>query len=103
MGVIYTRTGRRFFDKGKETEILSRLNDELQSKRYFEKYETDYVLLDAEIMPWNLKAKDLISEQYAHVSENAILNRMKLKEKLAFAAEKNEDLTRFLDRNRRET
>ena len=38
-------------------------------------------------MPWNLKAKDLISEQYAHVSENAILDRMKLKEKLASAAE----------------
>ena len=49
-------------------------------------------------MPWNLKAKDLISEQYAHVSENAILDRTKLKEKLASAAEKkkNEDLTRFL-------
>ena len=40
LGVIYTRTGRRFFDKGKETEILLRLNEELQSKRYFEKYET---------------------------------------------------------------
>ena len=96
LGVIYTRTGRRFFDEGTETEILAKLNEELQSKRYFEKYDTDYVLLDAEIMPWNLKAKELISEQYAHVSENAILDRTKLKEKLASAAHKNEDLTRFL-------
>lgn len=81
-GVIYSRTGRRFFDKITEQKVLRELNEELTRKGYFEKYETDYVLLDTEIMPWNLKAKELISSQYAHVSENAILDRKKLLEKL---------------------
>ena len=97
LGVIYTRTGRRFFDQSTETEIVLKLNEELVNKGYFEKYETDYVLLDAEIMPWNLKAKELISSQYAHVAENAILDLSKLKEKLEAVAGDNADLNKWLD------
>lgn len=37
-------------------------------------------------MPWNLKAKELISKQYAHVAENAILDRENLKGKLKAAS-----------------
>ncbi len=97
LGIIYTRTGRRFFDKSTENEIVLKLNEELTNKGYFEKYKTDYVLLDAEIMPWNLKAKELISGQYAHVAENAILDRSKLKEKLEPVAGDNEDLNKWLE------
>ncbi|WP_342511789.1 polynucleotide kinase-phosphatase [Sporosarcina sp. FSL K6-1522] len=97
LGVIYTRTGRRFFDLSIEKDIVLKLNDELKNKGYFDKYKTDYVLLDAEIMPWNLKAQSLISGQYAHVAENAILDRSKLQEKLVAIAGNNEDLTRWLE------
>lgn len=89
LGVIYTRTGRRFFDNGTESEIVKSLNDDLRAGGYFTKYETDFVLLDAEIMPWNLKAKELIQHQYAHVSEAALLDRSQLAEKLARAAGSN--------------
>ena len=44
---------------------------DLVKSGYFERYNTDFVLLDAEILPWNLKAKDLILNQYAHVGEMA--------------------------------
>lgn len=101
VGVEYGETdyasGRRFFDNTTEAEIVLKLNEELVNKGYFEKYKTDYVLLDAEIMPWNLKAKELISGQYAHVAENAILDRLKLKEKLDAVAGDNEDLDRWLE------
>ncbi|RBW69663.1 polynucleotide kinase-phosphatase [Bacillus taeanensis] len=96
LGVIYTRTGRRFFNVETKKEIVLKINKELQEKRYFEKYDTEYVLMDAEIMPWNLKAKELISSQYAHVSENAILDRRKLTHKIATAAEENEQLKIWL-------
>ncbi len=43
------------------------------------------MLLDAEILSWNLKAKELISSQYAHVSEVSLLDRRKLLEKLELA------------------
>lgn len=81
-GVIYSRTGRRFFDKITEQKVVQDLNEELTQKGYYDKHETDFVLLDAEIMPWNLKAKELISSQYAHVSESALLDRQKILEKL---------------------
>ncbi|RSD28630.1 polynucleotide kinase-phosphatase [Mesobacillus subterraneus] len=97
LGVIYTRGGRRFFDKELEKEIVRKLTDDLHKHDYFSEHETDFVLLDAEIMPWNLKAKELISKQYAHVAENAIMDRSFMQEKLAQAAETNEALTPWLD------
>lgn len=86
LGTIYTRTGRLFFEKDREKRILTVLNKDLHADNYFTKYDTDFILLDAEIMPWNLKAKELISKQYAHVAENAILDRENLKGKLKAAS-----------------
>ncbi|WP_430131360.1 polynucleotide kinase-phosphatase [Neobacillus pocheonensis] len=83
LGAIYTRTGRAFFQKKLEEQILQVLNKDLSG--YFEKYNTDFVLLDAEILPWNLKAKELIMKQYAHVGEMALLDRSKLREQLQTA------------------
>lgn len=97
LGCIYTRTGKRFFDTETEAQMLLQLNEELTRINYFEEHETDYVLLDAEIMPWNLKAKELISSQYAHVAENAVLDRSLLKEKLTAALPSNSDLQVWLD------
>ncbi|GIN84967.1 polynucleotide kinase-phosphatase [Heyndrickxia sporothermodurans] len=96
LGTIYSRTGRRFFDKNLEERVVSTLHKDLHSYGYFQKYKTDFLLLDAEIMPWNLKAKELISNQYAHVSENAILDRMKLRNKLRDASLKNEEINNWL-------
>lgn len=97
LGVIYTRTGKRFFDAATEQKIVAELNQDLHQIGYFEKYDTDYVVLDSEIMPWNLKAKELISSQYAHVAENALLDRTKLKEKMEAAVGENGALTAWLE------
>lgn len=97
LGVIYTRTGRKFFDEETEAKILSKINKALTSKDYFHQYGTEFVLLDAEIMPWNLKAKELISSLYAHVSENAILDRRLLKSKIERAVGQNEELVKWLE------
>lgn len=94
LGAIYTRTGRAFFQKELEEKILKVLNADLNS--YFEKYQTDFVLLDAEILPWNLKAKDLILKQYAHVGEMALLDRIKLSERLQKASENGRDVEAWI-------
>ncbi|KAA0549557.1 polynucleotide kinase-phosphatase [Bacillus sp. BGMRC 2118] len=96
LGVIYTRNGRRFFNDDTEQLILSRINKALTMNGYFTKYKTDYLLLDAEIMPWNLKAKELISSQYAHVAEQAILDRSLLKAKIEGAVSQHEELEAWL-------
>lgn len=94
LGTIYTRTGRPFFQKDLGERILEMLNRDLSW--YFEKYNTNFVLLDAEILPWNLKAKDLILNQYAHVGEMALLDRKKIKQMLEKAIENGKDVTEWI-------
>lgn len=82
LGVITTRTGRAFFEEDLQQEVLQAIHQELTSKNYFEQFQTDYVLMDAEILPWNLKAHSLIDRQYANVAEQAFMDRQLLLNKL---------------------
>lgn len=84
-GIIYTRSGRRFFESEQELEVVTRLHQSLTSNDYFTSHQTEFVLLDAEILPWNLKARELIRNQYAHVAEQALLDRAQLKRSLESA------------------
>ncbi|HEY1024466.1 MAG TPA: polynucleotide kinase-phosphatase [Sphingobacteriaceae bacterium] len=68
IGTIYTRTGRAFFnDKETEQELLKRVNEALAKSGFYEQFETDWVCLDTELMPWSAKAQALIETQYAPV------------------------------------
>ncbi len=68
-GACYTRTGRRFFDDDAlDRELVTRLADALGRSGFWERFETDWVCLDAEILPWNAKARGLLREQYAPVA-----------------------------------
>ncbi|MEU6095820.1 polynucleotide kinase-phosphatase [Streptomyces sp. NPDC047079] len=67
-GSLYTRTGRPFFDDAAVTEeILGRLRSTIGEAGLWEELETDWLLLDAELMPWSLKASGLLRSQYAAV------------------------------------
>jgi protein phosphatase len=66
-GVCYTRTGRPFFEPALEKELLSRVHRALDSSQIWDRLSTDWVCLDAEIMPWSAKAQDLLRHQYAPV------------------------------------
>lgn len=87
-GIIYTRSGRRFFESEQELEVVTRLHQSLTSNDYFTSHQTEFVLLDAEILPWNLKARELIRHQYAHVAEQALLDREQLKRSLESAVDR---------------
>jgi len=65
-GIIYTRTGRHFFDD-RETEnaILVRLENTLTVSGFWDDFNSDWVCLDAELMPWSAKAQKLLTDQYA--------------------------------------
>ena len=64
-GVIYTRTGRPFFkDDAQEAEIIARVASALDAAGLWDELETDWVVLDAEVMPWSLKAQELLRQQY---------------------------------------
>lgn len=67
-GICYTRTGRRFFDDAAlEAEFLSRVRSALEQAGFWERFSTDWVILDCELMPWSLKAQSLLLKQYAAV------------------------------------
>jgi len=71
-GICYTRTGRNFFsDIEIEKEFIRRVNQCLTKTNFWEKFNTDWVCLDAELMPWSAKAQALIKDQYAAVGAAA--------------------------------
>ena len=71
-GIVVTRTGRRFFDERQvERALLDILGRALERSGFWERLSTDWVVLDAELMPWSAKAQGLIREQYAAVSAAA--------------------------------
>lgn len=67
-GIIYTRTGRPFFtDPGLESALLARVRDAVTATGLWEELATDWLCLDAELMPWSAKAQELLRAQYAAV------------------------------------
>ena len=64
-GVVYTRTGRPFFpDDALEAELVARVARAMRSAGLWEELATDWVVLDAELMPWSAKAGALIDARF---------------------------------------
>ncbi|MEU2413536.1 polynucleotide kinase-phosphatase [Streptomyces sp. NPDC052071] len=71
-GALHTRTGRPFLDDTALTEVLlGRLRAAVTAAGLWEEWDTDWVVLDAELMPWSLKAAGLLRSQYAAVGAAA--------------------------------
>lgn len=67
-GIVHTRTGRRFFtDSALERQLLERLALALSAAGFWEEFDSDWFVLDCELMPWSLKARELLTRQYAAV------------------------------------
>ena len=67
-GIVYTRTGRRFFNDARlERQLLDRLAEVLSAAGFWAEFDSDWFVLDGELMPWSLKARELLTRQYAAV------------------------------------
>ena len=72
IGVCYTRTGRPFFDNSAmENELLNQVQLAVKNAGLWETLETDWICLDCELMPWSVKAQELLRQQYAPVGTSA--------------------------------
>lgn len=70
-GVVYTRTGRSFFaDEALAAEALARIRAAAGAAGLWEELG-DWLALDCEILPWSLKAGELVRGQYAAVGAAA--------------------------------
>jgi protein phosphatase len=71
-GIIYTRTGRRFFPgDAMERAVLDRLRAGATRAGLWDELSTDWLVLDMELMPWSAKASELLLNQYAAVGSAA--------------------------------
>jgi protein phosphatase len=105
-GAIWTRTGRTFFNDRATTEaLLARLRSAADSAGLWDELDTNWLLLDAEIMPWSAKAGSLIESQYAPVAASSRAGFAAAAEAFARAGERGLEIAavrdRFADRARR--
>ena len=106
IGIVYTRTGRRFFEDGAtERELLARLHGALTAAGFWEEFASDWFCLDCELMPWSAKAQDLLKNQYAAVGSasraaTAEATRVLETAHARYAAEGTEAVATLLDRQR---
>lgn len=71
-GAIWTRTGRAFFaDRARTEALLARLRLAADRAGLWDALATDWLVIDAEIIPWSAKASALIAEQYEPVAVSA--------------------------------
>ncbi len=101
-GIIFTRTGRRFFDdRAMEDAVLDRLRRALSAAEAWEEFGTDWFCLDCEVLPWSVKAGSLIRDQYAAVGAAARASLSETVSALEQTAERGLDVAGIL-RDQRE-
>lgn len=103
-GALHTRTGRPFLDDPALTEsVLARLRTAVTAAGLWEEWDTDWVLLDAELMPWSLKAAGLLRSQYAAVGAASGAALPAAVAALEAAAARSVDVGELADRQRGRT
>lgn len=97
LGACYTRTGRPFFDHPPlQAEFLERLNAAVISADLWDELRTDWLCLDCELMPWSVKAQELLRGQYAPVGVAATVMLTQAEALLAQAAAEGRDTAALL-------
>jgi protein phosphatase len=71
-GAVWTRTGRPFFPPGPTASLIEAVRGAAEEAGLFDELGTSWLLLDAELLPWNVKAAQLLRDQYAAVGAAAL-------------------------------
>jgi protein phosphatase len=99
IGVVYTRTGRNYFNEKKvEQDFLLLVNDALEKSGFYDRFQTSWVCLDAELMPWSAKAQSLLETQYGSVGAAATQGTLSAVEALQQFALRNEAALPLLEK-----
>jgi polynucleotide kinase-phosphatase len=70
-GAVWTRTGRPFFAPELTASLTDQVRAAITKAGLFDELGTSWLLLDAELLPWNVKAGALLRDQYAAVGAAA--------------------------------
>ena len=99
-GLVYTRTGRAFFDADLTTQLLERVRAAVRAAGLDAELGTDRLLLDAELLPWSVKSQGLLREQYAPVGAAALMALPPAVDALAAARARGLEVDALLGRTR---
>ena len=102
-GAIHTRTGRPFLDHDLTEALLARLRGALDRAGVWDELDASWIVLDAELLPWSLKAEALLRHQYASVGAAARSALPAAVAGLEQAAASGLDVTALLERTRART
>jgi len=97
---LWTRTGRSFFDPSLTQALASRIRACAEKAGLFDELGTPWLLFDAELLPWNVKAARLLRDQYAAVGAAAGTALPVAVSALEDAVARGLDLQSMLDRTR---
>ncbi|WP_019146259.1 polynucleotide kinase-phosphatase [Aeromicrobium massiliense] len=100
-GVVHTRTGRSFFPAALESALLGEVATTVEAVGLWDELGTDWLVLDAEILPWSLKAGALVRDQYAAVGAAARAALPTAAAVLEQATGRGVDVAGLLERTRR--
>jgi protein phosphatase len=96
-GTIVTRTGRPFFnDEAQELTLLAKVRAGISAIGLWDELATDWLVLDAELLPWSAKAEELLRRQYASVGAAARSTLSAESAVLANALERGADVAELL-------
>ena len=98
-GAAYTRTGRPLFESTDLVgALVTRVGAAASTAGLFDELASDWLLLDAELLPWSAKAMGLIREQYASVGAAAGRALPAALDRLDLAASRGLDVAALRDR-----
>lgn len=100
LGAVYTRTGRAFFPDDLQRRFLDRLTTAATEAGLFAEFDSDWLLFDAEILPWSMKAGPLLREQYAATGSAGTQALTAEVEALERSAARGLDVSDLLERTR---
>lgn len=97
-GAIHTRTGRTFFPHDLTEQLLEKLRRAVDDADLWSDLNSDWLLLDTELLPWSAKAEELLRHQYAAVGAAARASLPAAVRVLQDAAARGVDVTDLLSR-----
>jgi protein phosphatase len=91
---------RPFLSETLTSALLERLRAAVVSAGLFDELDASWLLFDSELLPWNVKAGDLMRDQYAAVGAAARASSPVAASELSQAAERGIDVGALLTRTR---
>ncbi len=102
IGIVYTRSGRRFFkDQMLETCFLERLCQALTQAGLWQSLNSNWLTLDCELMPWSMKAEELVRDQYAAVGAAGSATLEVVLDSLQSAERRGVEVSNLLEQHKR--